>query len=400
MAEDRFKDIDSLLGGLFKPQTLKDAYEKKLSDLNMTQTTAQEILGISYRTMNGILSGNQKTVDFTNLNKIAVFLQMSREEVVKLYLESLEKNYPTTTISSDKINFIKENFDLAVLKKSGFIDSITDFAQIELKIISRLGLRSIFEYRKPPVDIAFSSGIFNPKNELTRSFWIQSAIMCFDEISNPYPYHREGLIKFFPQIRWYSTNVEEGLLEVIKNLYRLGITVIYQAPLPTLKLRGATFAMDDKPCIVLTNYVGYYPTLWFALIHELYHVLFDFSEIKLNRYHLTDDSNEQLPVKEREQMADNFAREYLFSNEKLRQIKRFLDDREYVERFSLENHVHPSIVYVFHAYESGIDNKRAWARARKYSPEITDCTSAIDIPWTNNEGIDDILKIRRQKIYN
>lgn len=349
--------------------------------------------------LNGILDSTQKTADYTYFIKIASFLQIPREKVVELYINGLETNFPSTTLSADKVEFIKENFDLAALRKAGFIDSITDFVQIEKKLLSRLGLKSIFEYRKPNNDVVFSSGLIKPKNELIRAFWIKAAMTLFSEIENPNPYNRQALVEYFPQIRWYSTNVERGLTEVIRSLYKIGITVIYQPPLPTLQLRGATFAVDDKPCIVLTNYVDYYPTLWFALIHELYHVLFDWEDIRVNLYHLTDDRENQLSVRERENMADDFARQYLFAKEKSNEIRRFLNDKEYIENYAKDNHVHSSFIYVFAAYDAGPGDKRAWGRARQYSPSAEVAIRQLDIPWEENQPTEQIAQKRRRELY-
>ncbi len=398
---DNYKDVDSLLGGLFKPQSLKELFETKLEELEIAKTAVQDILGISYRALNGILGGTQKMVDMTNLLKIASFLQLPKEQVISLYVQSLEQVHPTSSVSPDKIKFIRENFDLAVLKKAGLIENITDFAEIEKKIVARLGLRSIMEYRIPEVDVAFSSvSGSSPKNKLSRAFWIQSATTCFEEINNPYTYDRDKLVNFFPQIRWHSTDTERGLVEIVKGLYKLGITVIYQPPLQSLKLHGATFTVNDKPCIVLTNYKGFYATLWFALIHELYHILFDWEEIKENRYHLTDDDNEQLSVKEREDLANNFASEYLFSGEKLAAIRPYLNDPTYVNEFGFQNHVHPSIIYAFSAFQSSKNDPIAWARARKNSPDFRPSVAALDIPWEDNRRIEEILQKRKLMIYN
>jgi Zn-dependent peptidase ImmA (M78 family) len=234
---------------------------------------------------------------------------------------------------------------------------------------------------------------------LTRAFWITAAKTVLAEINNPYIYNRQALIEYFPQIRWYSTNVERGLTEVIRSLFKLGITVIYQPALPTLQLRGATFAVDDKPCIVLTNYVDFYPTLWFALIHELYHILFDWDDIRVNLYHLTDDGDDQLSVRQREDMADDFARQYLFSKEKSHEVKRFLNDRQFVENFANANHVHPSIIYVFAAWDTGSGDKRAWGRARQQSPSAIKALKYIDIPWDDEQPVEKIAQKRRQDLY-
>ena len=393
---DNFKDIASLL---FKPESLKELFERKLIELDLNQTSVLNILGIQSRALTKILDGTQKLIDPTVLVKLAHFLQLPNEKVFKLYLDAVERNFPVETAPPEKIKFIRENFDLAVLKKAGFINSLTDFNHIEQRLLARLGLRSIFEYRKPPIDIAFSSGYFKQESSLTRGFWIKAAMACFEEIDNPNDYDREKLITLFPQLRWYTMNEERGISEVIRLLYRVGVTVIYQPPLQTLQLRGATFSVNDKPCIVLTNYVGFYATLWWGLIHELYHVLFDWDEILTNKYHLTDDSNEQLSVQERESMADNFAREYLFSNEKLKTLRPFIQDASYVGDVAKDNHVHPSIIYAFNAFDTGKNDRKAWARARRHSPDIKEVIKKIDLPWEDAHRVEEIFEVRKSLIY-
>jgi Zn-dependent peptidase ImmA (M78 family) len=399
---DKPLNVNELLKDLLKQTSLMDLFEQKLKELDLTPTAALSILGMQHRALYGILEGSQKIVDFTNLIKLSSFLQIPREDVIKMYLNILQQNFPLLTVSSpDKVKFIKENFDLAALKKSGLISSLTDFAQIEERLLARLGLRSIFEYRKPEISVAFSSGHFLPKNILTRSFWIKAAITSLEEIANPYHYDRQALINFFPKIRWYTTKVEQGLSEVVKILYRIGVTVIYQPSLQGLQLRGATMSINDKPCIVLTNLQGYYPTLWFALIHELYHVLFDWEEILENSYHLTDDDDQELSVREREKMADNFAKEYFLPTEKQQFIKRYLNDHSYIQDFASNNNLHPSFIYVFSAWNSANKNNRQlWSRARKYDANYKLAIEHFDNPWTETRIIDDVIKDKRNKIYN
>ena len=399
-SNDKSLNVNVLLNDLLRQATLMELFEQKLKELDLAPTTALGIMGMQHRALYGILEGTQKIVDFTNLIKLASFLQISREEVIKMYLDTLQQNFAFLTVSSpDKVKFIKENFDLATLKKAGLIKSITDFAHIEDRLMARLGLRSIFEYRKPELSVAFSSGHFKPKNILTRSLWINAAITSFEEIGNPYEYDRKALINFFPRIRWYSTKVEHGLEEVVKILYRIGVTVIYQPPMQGLQLRGATFAVNDKPCIILTNLQGFYPTLWFALIHELYHVLFDWDVILKNRYHLTDDDDQELTVRERETMADNFAKEYFVTADKLESLKRFLNDHKYIEEFALSNNVHHSFIYVFSAWSAG-NNNRQWALARKYDANYKVAIERLDIPWSEERLINDVMKGKKDLIYN
>lgn len=399
-------NVDELLNGLFKPaplpqkESLKVLFNRRVQQLEIAPTNVLDILNLPYRTLNGILNGTQKMVDYTNLVKIARFLQLPKEQIVQLYVEELEKNFPSEISSTpQRIEFINENFDLVTLKKAGFIKSISNYDEIENKITSFFGLKNIFDYKRPPVDAAYSSGLIKPKNDLGRSIWIKTASEIFNELNNPFLFERKKLIEYFPEIRWHSTNVELGLTNVIRQLFKIGITVIYLPPLPSLHLRGATFAVNDKPCIVITDYRGFYPTLWFALIHELFHVLFDWDEIRNNSYHLSDSGTEVLSVIEKENEANNFAREYLFSRQKTDNVKPFLYDVEYVSEFAKNNHVHHSFAYVFNAYDLKND-RTAWAKAKKQNPNIKNLLTPLENRWDNPKPIREFANSVKYKFYN
>ncbi len=394
-------NVDDLISGLFKPDTLKDIFDKRIEELKISPTNASEILGMDYRAMLNILNGTKKITDYTNIVKLANFLRISKAEVVQLYLRVLENNFPEENlISPEKVKFIKENFDLTSLKQAGFIESITDFYEIDKKLTAALGLSSVLEYEKPNRDAAFSSGVVKPSNDLNRSQWIAFAKATFEHIDNPNEYDRHALVEYFPQIRWHSTDVEFGLVSVIRELSRFGVTVIYQAPFSALHLRGATLPVNDKPCIVLTNYRGFYPTLWFALIHELFHVIFDWNEIRTKEYHLSDDEEDELVVKTKEIEADNFAREYLFSIEKTLKARPFLNDPAYIGKLAAANHVHPSFPYVFNAFDVGKKNRWAWALANKHNPDIDKLLAELSNPWKSFKPIKDHAKSLKHKYHS
>lgn len=400
-SNDRSNNISDLLKDIFQPShTLRDLFSQRIEEINLSPTAALDIVNMPYRTLNGILDGTQKTIDYTNLVKLADFLQVSTDEVFSLYSKTLKKNFEIESpFSPEKIKFIKENFDLSVLKKSGFIDDISEYEEIERKINLLLDLKTIYEYSKPKAEAAFSSGKIKPKNELTRNFWVNTAKQVFEEIDNPYEYDQQGLIDYFPEIRWHSTSVELGLRNVIKSLYKLGVTVIYQESLPSLHLRGATFIINDKPCVVLTDYRGFYATLWFALVHELFHVIFDWDEIRNNKYHVSDEKSDVLSVVEKENEANDFARTYLFSHEKTKDISSNIHNKEYVELYAKRNHVHSSFIYLFYAYDLG-NNRGAWARAKKANPDIDNLIKPLTNSWSNPRPIREYVNTIRNRYYH
>lgn len=404
MSKENKNDFgEETINRLFPSEDLSVFFEKRINELNITPTNALEIIDIEYRSLQGILKGTNKRVDYTNFIKLANFLKISKEKVFDLYLKALEKNFPidSNPFPQNKIDFINKNFDLVTLKKAKFIENITNYEQIEKRINERFGFKTIFEYKLPSDEIAFSAGLIKPKNPLTRGIWINEAETAFVEINNPYEYNREGLIKYFPEIRWHSTNVEQGLLYVIKALYKLGITVIYQTSFESLHLRGATMKINNKPCIVLTDYRGFYSTLFFALCHELSHVLFDLDELK--HVHVSEDEPHDLIESEKENEANNFSREYLFSKDKLKEVKAHLNNSGFIKTFAELNQVHESFIYTFHAFDSKKDDRNAWARARRHNPPFEKLIEQIKNPWENGgKSIENHIRFLREEcnLYN
>jgi HTH-type transcriptional regulator/antitoxin HigA len=329
-SNNKYSEIDAILKGVFE-ENLRDKFEKRLHELGTNQTNVLKMLQMERKTLLGILDGTQKRANLENLHKLAVFLNIPTEELIQIHISHIEKNATANESDSGKKKFIRENFDLTVLKKSGFIKDVTDFEAVEKRITSFFGLKTILDYKKRAFDAAYMAGAIVPKNTTTREFWLTSAKLLATKLDNPYYYDRQNLIKYFPQIRWNTINVEYGLVNVIKALFKLGVTVVFQPSLSSLHLRGATFSVNDQPCIALTDYKGFYPTLWHCLIHELYHVLFDWDEIKSNSYHLSEDPIASLTLNEKETDADNFAREYLFSASKLEDVKPYLRDKEFID---------------------------------------------------------------------
>lgn len=406
--EDRHKQANDILNNVFKEPTIRELFERRLHDLNIKQTNALKMLKIERKALLGIIDGKQKRNNYKSFEILAVFLNLPTEELIQKHTALLEKNFEQRDSSRDKKKFIREHFDVAALKKAGFISDVTDENEIEAKLNRFYGFDSIFEYEKRSFNVMFSAPVIQSKSletveqiTLSRDNWLTAGRQLAVKLDNPYQYDREGLIKYFPQIRWFSTNVEFGLINVIKALFKLGITVLYQAPLSSLHLRGATIPVMGKPCILLTDHKGFYSTLWHALVHELYHVLFDWLDIKANeKPHLTEDTTQVLTITDSELDADNFARDYLFSRKKIEDIKLFLKDEEYVEETAKDNNVHPSFIYTYYAYDYDKEDRMAWARAKRQTPPISKAVHRLENPFDKPMPIDEFAKKLKLEIYN
>lgn len=399
---EKYFNVDELLSSLFPDQSLITLFDDRIQELGIAPTNALEIMDIEFRALQNILNGTSPRIDTRNLIKIANFLNLPLERVVKLFYRALESNFPEMQeFPQDKIEFINKNFDLAMLKRMGFIKDLTNYKHIEDCILRYFGYKSIFEFKLPDQDVAFSAGIRSPKSILSKGFWIKSAIDTFDILSNPYEYNRNNLMAYIPEIRWQSTNVENGLKNVITDLYRLGVSVIYQTSVPSMHLKGATVIVNDKPCIVLTDYMGFYTTLWHTLCHELSHVLFDLEDIRKSRYHISEDENNELPIQEKEDAADYFAREFLFSKEKLELIKPHINNKKFIEEYAMRNQIPESFIYTYYAKERGKEDLKAWARARLKDPSFKSLVEYIENPWDDFDSIEKHIKnLKNNGIYN
>lgn len=393
-------NVDELLSNLFTDVNLHRLFEERVKELGVAPTNALEIMGIEYRPLHNILHGSSPRVDARNFVKLANFLNQPLELIIKLFYKALENNFSEIQdYPVEKIDFINKNFDLATLKKIGFIKDISDYKQIEASILSYFGYKTIFEFTLPGDDIAFSAGVRKSKSNLFKKFWVKSAIETFKELSNPYEYSRKALMAYIPEIRWQSVNVEKGLLNVVKDLFRLGITVLYQNNTSSLHLKGATIVVNDKPCIVLTDYMGFYTTLWHTLCHELSHVLFDLDDIKKSKYHISENDDE-LPVQEREDAANFFAREFLFSKEKLDIVKPHINNRKFIKEYAERCQIHESFIYTYYAYEFDKEDDRAWSRAKLKNPSFDTMIEKIENSWDNAQPIESHIKrLQKNDIY-
>ncbi|HIB37959.1 ImmA/IrrE family metallo-endopeptidase [Mesonia sp.] len=402
-------EAEEILNNLFKKtepkvkDTLDELFKQRLKHLSISKTKSLSLMGMGSRTLDGILSGKQKVLDFSQLIKLSSFLGLDLKEVAALYVDKLNENYEFDTFNQNLklADFLNENFNLAELKKIKLIDSLDDYDKIAKSICNYLGLKSIFDYKHPNLNISFSSGKRAKKN-CSISNWVYQAKETCIELNNNNNFIREKLIEYIPQIRWYSMDVENGLVHVIKHLYQLGITVVMIPKFPSIHIRGATFNVNDKPCIALTDYKGYYPTIWFALVHELYHVLFDWDEIRYTDYHISQEDKDYFDKhSQNEKDANEFARKFLFSKEKTSEVSYYMKSDSFVFDYCIENHVHPSFAYVFYAFDNS-KNNYAWSNANKKNPTegLNKLKLKLENPHKNPLPFEEHIKKLRSNIYH
>lgn len=378
-------------GNMSDDKSIKELFEDKLRELNITQNQALKLLSMEAKTLRPILENTAKRIDVVNIIKLGHFLGLSVTEIMKMYIPEMDIEQIGEIQKAREASFLLENFDIQSLIKSKFIDS-KSISNVKQRVNTFFGLSTIYDFSENKVFPAFSRSK-KTSNDKVRDFWLKAAYSLFKDIANPYEYNRQKLIELLPKIRPYSRDEENGLTIVAKALYTVGITVIFQPSIANLQVKGATFIIDGRPCIVLSNLNKRYPTLWFVLLHELHHVLYDFDDISVNRYHLTGEMDLFLL---NEDAADNFAKEYFLSEDRLNFISPYINSRATISKYSKEWSVHVSFIYAFYCQE-----KNAWGHpVSKLIPSSEIALKYLNTHPFERETLAESAKQLKELVYN
>lgn len=360
-------------------ESLKELLDQKLEESGLSKTQFEKLSKIGRKSLDPILNNESKQTDIIKLLKIGEFLDLSVRDLLILFLKDRPQEDIVELQHSIELTFIHKHFDLKTLSALGFIERTSDIESIKKRIRNFFGLESIFDYEKDMKGVLFSRTKRSFSDKM-KDFWIKSSYKYFELIDNPNEYDRDALVELIPKIKPYTANIEKGLLTVFQALFHVGITVIFQPLLPKTQIRGATFIVNDKPCIVITDFNKNYATIWFALIHELHHVLYDMETIEKSRYHLSGEPDLFLI---QEDKANDFAREYLCSVSKLRNVEAFIHNPNIIRRKAREFGVHPAIIYSMFQFWKSESGESYWGAFRNEFPEVSNATKELNYSnWT------------------
>ena len=371
---------------------LKAILEEKLIEYDLSKTKVINLLNIDKNSFDDIINGTAKQPNLFNVIKIIRFLDLDLNEALPSILKNQTKENVSSIVKAENAAFVAKNFDIKKLTKIGFFEESDDIDYLKTRILSFFGYTTIEEYEKKLIAPLYSrtKRTFSDK---MKSFWINSAYQCFKNIDNPNEYDRENFKDIITKIKPYCQDKENGLFTVCKALYNVGVTVIIQNHLTLTQVRGGTFIVNGKPCIVITDFNKKYTNLWETLIHEIYHVLYDLETIKSAGYHLTGDPDLFLI----EEKAIDFSREYFCGFDDYKYIKPHILNEYIVERFAKDKEIDVSFVYSsFREFERIIHNKNYYGAFKDYFPDHSIAIKSLSpITWKENslEEIANNLKL-------
>jgi HTH-type transcriptional regulator / antitoxin HigA len=382
-------NINELLRASFnKDIDLSKMFEDKAKEHGMTVTQARELLGIERKSLAPILAGEAKQPNLITVLKIAEFLEIDLREMVVSLLSKQASESISKLVAAKTLSFLAKKFDIERLYKEKFITSKTDSESITERLLSFWGFNDIYELEnyEEKLSVALFSQTKRKFVDKMRDFAIVSAFRLFELIDNPNEYNRNEVKDLIPKIKPYCRDIENGLYTVVRALYNHGVTVILQKHLSTTQYKGATFIVNKKPCIVLTDLNKNYPAMWLALLHELYHVLFDYEQIEKSGYHLTGQPEIFLHVNE--EFADDFASEFFFGKEMYNYIKTHIHSDVLVENFAKKHNIDKSFVYGGFQHFISKEGGDYWKAFKIHFPDINKAVSKLNpMTWNDNKTL-------------
>lgn len=373
-------DINLLLRSIFDEDKIdiRSIFDEKIKEYNLSKTKALKLLNIDKDVFEEIVSGTAKQPNLIHIIKIAEFLDYDVNDFIKIVLSNQSLENVGAIEKARKATFLVKNFDVKALTKLGFFEQSDDTDLLVGKVLTYFGYDSILEFEEKLEEPLYSR-VKKLHSDKMKDFWIKSAYQTFKVINNQNEYNRNKLKELIVKIKPYSQDVSNGLLTVCRALYNVGVTVIFQSYLSTTQVRGATFIIEGSPCVVITDFNKNYATLWFTLLHELNHVLFDFESIETSSFHLSDNSDLFLI----EDKADTFARNFFMSEDRFHYIKKYINNPYLVNKFSEEIEVHPAIVYSFFTwYQKDLYGKNYHAAFKEFYPDYSVAVRRLNpISW-------------------
>ncbi|WP_430811934.1 MULTISPECIES: ImmA/IrrE family metallo-endopeptidase [unclassified Carboxylicivirga] len=372
-------------------RSIKKLFAEKLELTGLSKTQFEKLANIQRRSLDGILDKTSKQTDIINLLKVGEFLELEIVELMILHFADRPIEEIKELQNSMETTFINKYFDLKALSSNGFIKKNTTVDELKGRICNFFQIESIYEYENQLNEVLYSRSKRNFSDKM-KDFWIKSSYKYFELVNNPNHYSRHELVDLIPKIKPYTQNVEKGLITVFRALYNVGVTVVFQPSLPKTQVRGATFLIKDKPCIVITDLFKSYPTIWFALLHELHHVLYDLEHLKKTQYHLTGEPDLFLL---QEDKANKFASDYLISEDKMRFIEPLINNPLMVSRFAKEIQVHPSIIYSQYQFRQKEKGKNYWGAFREHFPNVELAKKQLNVSnWDVESLLEAANKVR------
>jgi HTH-type transcriptional regulator/antitoxin HigA len=154
-------------------------------------------------------------------------------------------------------------------------------------------------------------------------------------------FSKTQLKKIIPELKTIMIAGQSGFFNELRSICAsAGVCVILVPSLPSATIHGCSRWINGMPVIQLCERYKRYDRFWFTFFHEIAHVLLHGS-----KYVSLEMNNYETDAEPKEQEANDWAGEQLFSNEDLDRLKQMdYSNPKVVKKFAQEINTHPCII--------------------------------------------------------
>lgn len=317
-----------------------------LEEIDLNQKEFAKRMGMSEKHISNLLNGKSKLTE-----EFAIKLEKIIHSVPASYWLNYEAKYREFKVRNELISEIDEATLKLYDKKFNFSSlfsglglSLQEQANEMLKLLRISGFVQFDNvYSNLNVDFMEDGG-----NTESIAIWLNLAREEIEiqnnDLSNK-KYTKEALINSLDKFKLLALNPDyrKSIKSARKLLNSLGIYLVLCDAIVNSKVRGALTTYKKKPAIYLSGRFKTHDHIWFALMHEIGHLiqhyLPDESLITLEN----DGTNKDLSLKEME--ANQFSRDFFISNSDYQEFTRSNDfTQDTTEKFAKSQKVHIGIV--------------------------------------------------------
>lgn len=317
-----------------------------LEELDISQKELAKRIGMSEKHVSNLLNGKSKLTE-----EFAIRLEKIIHSVPASYWLNYEANYREYKVRNE----LKQDLDESELKKlderfhftalfSGLGFELKEQANEMLKLL-KISNFDLFDnvYSELEVDFMEDGG-----TKEAIAVWLNMAMEEI-EIQNKdlteINYDEKKLESSLPRFKKLAlnNNYESSIRSARKLLNKLGVYLVLCDAIPNSKVRGALTTYKKRPAILLSARFKSHDHVWFALIHEVGHLLLHYVPYKPL---ITMESELELKeVSQKEDEANKFSRDFFINYDDYKgfiRLQKF--DKDSIEQFAKKQDILSGIV--------------------------------------------------------
>lgn len=250
--------------------------QRELDATGRTQADLADRMSISKKHLNQVIKGASLTPEFS----LAIERALGIDARLLLRMEAEWR--ATRLIEDSRASLAKHVGWVSTFKgedvRRGITNSSDDPVTRVEKLLRFFGVSDPAAYDRTwlKLEASFKRSSAYKIDEHATALWIQLAVRRADEIAADAPEYDSAKLRAVAKgLPRHTTNRPEvAFIELQKELLSAGVILVYVEEIPETRVSGVSLWLpNDRPMIAVTGRYKFADSLWFAIAHEIAHVL-------------------------------------------------------------------------------------------------------------------------------